>query len=130
MAWIVDNIQWIMLASGVLTLTMAQAVFAPSRTLTALFGETLEGPLARLIVRNWGFLIVASAGMLIYGAFHAEVRPLVLTFCGAGKLCFVSLVFAGGARYAKRQAFLAAILDTVMVILFAAYLAATLAPAL
>lgn len=124
MAWIVDNIQWIMLASGVLTLTMAQAVFAPGRTLTALFGETLEGPLARLIVRNWGFLIVASACMLIYGAFHAEVRSLVLTFCAAGKLCFVALVFAGGARYAKRQAFIAASLDLIMVALFAIYLIA------
>ncbi len=55
------SIKWIMIVSGLLTCTMVYAVIAPQAMLQSTFGETLEGPLALLIVRNWGALIFWSA---------------------------------------------------------------------
>ena len=121
---IVENMQWIMLAAGLLTLTMLQGVFAPRATMQAFFGESIDSRGAELVVRNWAALIAGGGAMLIYAAFNPEWRPLVLVFTGAGKLVFIVLVLAHGGRYLKRQAGLAVALDALMVALFAAYLAA------
>jgi cbb3-type cytochrome oxidase subunit 1 len=68
--WIVRYMRWIMLVSGVLTATMVQAAITPDSALQSNFGETVSGPLAHLVVRNWGALIALVGGMLIYGAFN------------------------------------------------------------
>jgi hypothetical protein len=54
MNWIVRNIKWIMIVSGVLTSSMIYAAIAPQEALTSTFGAALKGPLAEIIVRNWG----------------------------------------------------------------------------
>ena len=99
MAWLVDNMQWVMLVSGVLTCTMIAAAIAPQAALKSMFGETLDGPLAEIVVRNWGALIAISGGMLIYGAYEIEVRPFVLVVVGASKVVFIALVLSQGGRY-------------------------------
>jgi hypothetical protein len=108
--------------SGVLTCTMVYAVFAPQAALTSTFGETLQGPLAEIIVRNWGALITLIGLMLIYGAFITSVRPLVLVIAGASKLVFIPLLLARGSRYLTQQAGIAIAIDAVWVVLFALYL--------
>ena len=52
-----NNIKWIMLISGVLTFTMVFAAITPQLALSSMFGSSLEGPLAEVIVRNWGALL-------------------------------------------------------------------------
>ena len=125
MAWLVDNMQWVMLISGGLTSTMIFAAIAPHAALKSMFGETLEGPLAEVVVRNWGALIAISGGMLIYGAYELDVRPFVLVVVGASKAIFSALVLSQGGRYLTRQAGVAVAFNLVIVGLFAAYLAAT-----
>lgn len=116
------NIKWIMLASGILTCSMIYAAIAPGAALTATFGETLDGPLAEVVVRNWGALITMVGLALIYGAFRPQVRPLVLTIAAASKLVFIALVLAQGSRYLGQQAGIAIAVDFVWVVLFVAYL--------
>ena len=77
MPWLERSIRWIMLVSGIVTCTMIQAAIAPSAALMTSFGETIDGPLANIIVRNWGVLIALVGAMLIYGASRPAVRPLV-----------------------------------------------------
>ena len=122
MSWIFDNFKWVMLVSGVLTCTMVYAVFAPQAALISTFGETLQGPLAEIIVRNWGALITLIGLMLIYGAFSPAVRPLVLVVAGASKLIFIALVLAQGSRFLSQQAGIAIAIDAIWVVLFALYL--------
>jgi hypothetical protein len=122
---ITANIKWIMLASGLLTCTMISAAIAPQAALRGTFGEALTGPVAEIVVRNWGVLITLVGAMLIYGAFHAAVRPLVLVVAAASKLVFILLVLAHGSRYLGQQAGIAIAVDAVWVALFALYLAAT-----
>jgi hypothetical protein len=122
--WIVHNVRWIMLVSGVLTATMVQAAITPDAALQSNFGETVNGPLAHLVVRNWGALIALIGGMLIYGAFDPRQRALALIVAGASKLVFIALVLSEGARYLGYQAGMAVAIDSVMVVLFGWYLAA------
>ena len=120
---IIGNFKWIMLASGLLTQTMVAAAFAPRALFVSMFGEEPQGALAMLLARNWGVLIGLTGAMLIWGAFHVEVRPLVLLVAGASKLTFIGLVLSQPSFRAK--AISAVVIDGVMVALFAAYLLAT-----
>lgn len=123
MNWIVRHIKWIMLVSGALTCTMLFPVFAPEAALQATFGATLQGPVADVVVRNWGALIVLIGAMLIYGAFHPPVRPLVLTVAGLSKLIFMALVLSHGTLFLG-HAGVALVVDGIAVALFAGYLLA------
>jgi len=124
MTWIVANIRWIMIVSGVLTSTMIFAALAPEAALVSTFGETLEGPLAHIVVRNWGALIALMGAMLIYGAFSPFQRPLILIVAGISKLVFLALILSHGQRYLDRAG-IAVVVDLVMVVLFSWYLLAT-----
>ncbi len=125
MNWIVSKMKWIMLVSGVLTCTMIYAAIAPQAALLSTFGESLEGPVAEIVVRNWGALIALSGVLLIYGAYNHPFRPLILIVTGFGKLIFISLVLLHGRNFLSHQAGVAVVVDSVMVLLFLGYLLAT-----
>lgn len=122
MRWLDAKMKWVMLVSGALTCTMLYAALAPQASLRSTFGESIEGPVAEIVTRNWGVLIALVGGMLIYGAFRPAVRPLVLTVAGLSKMAFIGLVLAHGDRFLGEQAGVAIAIDSVMVLLFAAYL--------
>ena len=125
MAWIERSIKWIMLVSGVLTFTMVYAALAPSAALRSTFGESLDGPVANIVVRNWGALIALVGAMLVYGAFRPAVRPLVLVVAGASKVVFIGLVLSAGRQFLGQQLAVSVVVDSAMVLVFAAYLVAT-----
>jgi hypothetical protein len=126
MNWVITKMKWLMLLSGALTCTMVYAVVAPKAALRSLFGEALEGPLAELIVRNWGTLITLIGVMLIYGAFNLQSRPLVLAVASLSKFIFIALVFVYTLQYPGFQAGFTLAIDSVMVVIFVGYLVAVL----
>jgi hypothetical protein len=121
MNWIADKIKWIMLVSGLLTCTLFYAVIAPQAALKSTFGDSLEGQLAEIIVRNWGALITLVGIMQIYGAFNPPIRRFVLVIASISKLTFISLVLIYGRQYLG-QTGIAIAIDSVMVILFIIYM--------
>lgn len=86
-SWIVANIHRIMTLSGILTMTMIYAALAPEAARRSMFGENVSGPVADIVVRNWGALIALVGAMLIHGARKPAVRSLALTVAGASKPC-------------------------------------------
>ena len=122
MNYIESKMKWLMLVAGALTCTMVYAAIAPRAALQSTFGETLDGPLAELIVRNWAILITLVGAMLIYGAFNPAVRPLALVVALVSKLTFVALVLGNGERYLGNQAGIAIAFDFLWVVLIAWYL--------
>ncbi len=118
---IAKNIKWIMLVSGVLTSTLLLAAIAPDSALRMIFGETLEGPLSDIIVRNWGVLVGLVGMLLIYGAFNEHVRKLVLVVATTSKVAFVGLILAFGSNYLSKVGTSIAI-DTLFIVLFVVYL--------
>lgn len=120
--WIHAHIKWIMLLSGAWTSAMFLAAIAPQAALQATFGDTLPGPLAEVIVRNWGALIGLVGVMLIYGAYRPANRPLILVTAGTTKLVFIALVLAQGSRYLVESAAAVIFFDLVAIVLFAVHL--------
>lgn len=119
---IVGQFRWIMLAGGLITLSMLSAAAAPRLTFRMMFGDEPQGPLALLLARSWGALIGLTGAMLVWGAFHPEARTLALLVAGASKLAFIALVL-GHAPY-RAKALVPLVVDSVLVALFAAYLLA------
>jgi CHASE2 domain-containing sensor protein len=122
MQWITTRIKWVMLLSGLLTCTMVYAAIDPQAALRNTFGATLEGPLADIVVRNWGALITLVGALLIYGADRPASRALVLVIAVVSKLCFISLVLVYGQAY-MGKAGVAVVFDLVVVGIFIVYLA-------
>ena len=122
MNWIVAKMKWIMVVSGVLTFSMIYAAVALQAALNSTFGASLEGPLAEIIVRNWGVMIALVGAMLIYGAYKPISRPLILTLASVGKLTFITLVLTYGRQYLGSQAGVVILIDLVMVSLYLSYL--------
>ena len=116
------SIRWVMLVSGLLTCTMFYAAIAPEAALRSNFGEPVEGPVAQIVVRNWGALIGLMGVLLVYGAFSEPVRRTALLVAGASKVVFIALVLSFGQQFLEFQAGVSVIVDSVMVVLFAAYL--------
>ena len=122
MRFFVSNFKWVMLVSGLLTCTMFHGFISPQSLLHSIFGETMEGPLAEIVVRNWGALIGLVGIMLLYGAFKASVRQFVLVIAGTSKIIFIGLVLLYGKQYMGFGAGTAVIADSVMVVLYIIYL--------
>src|SRR5262245_65777412 len=92
MKTVIRSIKPLMIVSGILTTTMVYAAIAPAVALQSTFGESLSGPLAEVIVRNWGVLIALVGLMLIQGAFNPSTRRLALLQACASQLAFIALV--------------------------------------
>lgn len=121
MKFIRNNIKWIMLVGGVLTCTMALAIFAPQMALQRTFGASLEGPLAEVVVRSWGMLVTLVGAMLIVAAYRPVYRPLVLLVAAVSKAALLVLI-AGPGREFVETAMPVILADGLMVMLFTAYL--------
>ena len=107
--------------SRALTCTMVYAAVAPQAALLSTFGETLDGPLADIVVRNWGALIALIGAMLIWGAFNPRSATWRSSSPAPARRLHRSVLSHGG-RYIGRQAGIAIAIDLVWVVLFAWYL--------
>jgi predicted permease len=125
MRFFISNFKWIMLVSGLLTCTMLQAFISPQASLQSNFGQTMEGELSEIIVRNWGALIGLIGIMLIYGAFTDSVRRFVLVIAGSSKVIFILLVLSSPESYMGFGAGTAVVADSFMVALYITYLLQT-----
>lgn len=125
MTWLSKQLRWLMLVSGALTCTMLYAAIAPQAALQSTFGATLDGPVAEIVVRNWGVLVTLVGLMLIYGALVPPARRLVLTVAVMSKAVFIALVLTYGREMLGHQVGVAVAVDAVWVLLFGAYLAGT-----
>ena len=122
MRFFVEKFKWIMLASGLLTCTMFFGFVSPQASMESNFGETMKGPLAEIIVRNWSALIGLMGITLIYGAFVESLRRFALVIAGASKAIFIALVLIFGKQFLGFGAGVAVVADSIMVVMYAAYL--------
>lgn len=109
-----------MIIAGLFTIGMIFAVINPDAALKMFFGgETLNGDLANVIVRNWGFLITGLGILLIYGAYNPEYRSLILIIASTSKTFFIVSFISYGYL---EEAALAIITDSIIVLFSVFYL--------
>jgi hypothetical protein len=97
--FIIKNIKWVMLVSGVLTFTMFYGFFAPEAALESMFGASFNGTLESIIVRSWCALVGLIGAILIYGALNEKSRVFSISVATVSKVIFVSLVMIFGQEY-------------------------------
>jgi len=97
--FIIKNIKWVMLVSGVLTFTMFYGLFAPQAALESMFGVSFSGTLETIVVRSWCALVGLMGAILIYGALDDRSRVFSISVATVSKVIFVSLVMFYGQEF-------------------------------
>jgi hypothetical protein len=119
---LVSHIELILLLTGLATSGALVMCLAPTLALKTLFGKASSDAVSLLIARHWGLLIFLVGALLIYAAYHAEIRVSALVLASAEKTAFALGVFASPLRRC-RMAFVAALADAGMAALYLIYLA-------
>lgn len=99
MNFIINNIKWVMLISGLLTATMFYGLFAPQEALESMFGVAFNGTLESIVIRSWCALVGLIGTLLVYGAFSERNRGFALSVATISKVIFVSLILIYGREY-------------------------------
>jgi len=121
MNFIIKNIKWVMLVSGVMTCTMFYGLFAPQAVLESIFGVSFNGTLENIVIRSWSALVGLIGAILIYGFFSQKNRVFSITVAAFSKVVFVSLVLLYGQEFLGK-ATPAIAMDCVVIILSVVYL--------
>ena len=72
------HIEWILLITGLATAGVLVVFLAPVPMMKLLFGQAPSDALSIFIARHWGLLVSLVGALLIYAAYHPEVRAPTL----------------------------------------------------
>jgi hypothetical protein len=92
------NTSTILIVTGAITAGTGVGAFAPAAVLRFLFGATAPDGLTVMITRHWALLVALIGGLLIYAAYHPEMRLAVMVAAIAEKLAIGLLIFTGPWR--------------------------------
>ncbi|HEY1882058.1 MAG TPA: hypothetical protein VGG51_03330 [Candidatus Cybelea sp.] len=111
----------VLLITGIITLSTGVGLLMPRNALGMLFGIDTTDAATLLLGRHWSLLIGLVGGLLIYAAYHPEIRAAVMVVGVIEKLALGALVIASPLR--KRPPTLAAAgADAVMALLYIFFL--------
>jgi hypothetical protein len=68
------QIEWILLITGLATAGAIVMFLAPVYSMKTLFGQSPADALGLLIARHWGLLVFLVGGLIVYAAYHPQVR--------------------------------------------------------
>ncbi len=112
-----------LLVTGAITAGAGIVAIAPNSALKLVFGTDRVDALTTVIARHWGLLVALVGGLLMYAAYHPEVRVPVMVVAVAEKLAIGGLIVASRFR-TKPGAVIVACADSAMALLYVAILAA------
>src|SRR5262249_25330248 len=116
------HIELILLITGLATAGVLVVFVAPVAVMKVLFGQVPSDALSLLIVRHWGLLVGLVGALLIYAAYHAEVRVPTLIVAIVEKAALVLGVSV--SPFLRRPTVLVmALADTGMAAMYFLYLA-------
>jgi hypothetical protein len=92
------HIELILLLTGLATTGALVLFLVPVTMMKMLFGQAPSDSLSLLIVRHWGLLICLVGILLMYAAYHAELRVPTLIVTVVEKVAFALGVFLSPFR--------------------------------
>lgn len=113
----------ILVATGLYTAGAVLQLFAPRTSLALIFGIRTDDRFTLLIARHWGLLAALVGTLLVYSAFHSEVRAPVVVVAITEKLVLAGLVFFGSWKRTP-AATRTAVVDVAIAVLLLLVLAA------
>ena len=115
------QIELILLITGLATAGALVLFLAPVTMMKMLFGQAPSDALSLLIARHWGLLVCLVGALLIYAAYHAEIRVPVLIVASAEKAAFVLGMFSSPFRR-RPTVLVMALADAGMAVVYLMYL--------
>jgi hypothetical protein len=115
-------IELVLLITGLATAGAVVLFLAPAATMRRIFGQAPSDALGVLIARHWGLLIFLVGVLLIYAAYHAEVRVPTLIVAVTEKAVFALGMFISPFRR-RPIALVIALADAGMAAVYVIYLA-------
>jgi hypothetical protein len=82
------QIELILLITGLATASALVVFLAPATSMKMLYGQSPSDALSILIARHWGLLICLIGALLIYAAYHTEIRVPTLIVAIVEKTVF------------------------------------------
>jgi hypothetical protein len=111
----------VLIATGLLTALAGIGFVAPRAFFAILLGVRTNKATTILIARHWSLLLALVGGLLVYAAYHAEVRRPIMVVATVEKLTLAALIVASPLR--GRVITVAAVsADVVMALLYVFFL--------
>jgi hypothetical protein len=115
------QIEMILLITGLATAGALVLFLAPVTMMKMLFGQAPDDALSLLIARHWWLLVCLVGALLIYAAYHAEIRVPTLIVAIVEKAAFALGMFI--SPFHRRPAVLVmALADAGMAAVYVMYL--------
>jgi hypothetical protein len=92
------QIELILVITGVATAGALTLTLAPDMMMNMLFGQAPADALSLLIARHWALLVGLVGALLIYAAYHAEIRVPTLLVAIVEKAAFALGIFLSPFR--------------------------------
>jgi hypothetical protein len=115
------QIELILLLTGLATAGALVMFLSPVAMMRLLFGQAPADALGLLIARHWGLLVGLVGALLIYAAYHAEVRAPTLIIAIGEKAAFALGVLLSPLRR-RPTVLVMALADAGMAAVYSIYL--------
>jgi hypothetical protein len=115
------QIELILLITGLATAGALALFLAPVPMMKMLFGQAPSDALSLLIVRHWGLLVFLVGALLVYAAYHAEVRVPTLIVAIVEKVAIAVGMLLSPFRQ-RRAVLVMAVADAAMAGVYVMYL--------
>jgi hypothetical protein len=112
----------ILVITGIATASMIAALFAPAMVLGQLFVEPPTDAASLAVTQHWGLLVFCFGALLVYAAYHPEVRKPVLVVTIVEKIALVAGIILLPLPL-RSGAYVAAASDATFTTLYLLYLA-------
>jgi hypothetical protein len=116
------HIELILLITGLATAGALALFLAPVTMMNMLFGQAPADALSLIIARHWGLLVCLVGALLVYSAYHAEIRVPTMVVAIVEKAAFALGVFITPFRR-RRAVLVMALADAGMAGVYLMYLA-------
>jgi hypothetical protein len=119
---IADHIYIILLISGAFTMLPIVVFLLPTRGPKLLFGVDAPDGAGGLFTRHWSLLAPSLAALLIYAAWHPELRAPLMLAAGIEKAGLIGLILADWKKPHTAHMRPILVFDLVIVLVYAVYL--------
>lgn len=119
---VTEHIRTILLVSGAFTLMPIVQLFLPKLGPKLLFGIDPPEGAGGLFTRHWSLLAPCFGALLIYAAWHPEIRTPLMLLAAIEKSGLVAFIIADRKKPHAARMLPIAIFDSIIVSVYAIYL--------
>jgi hypothetical protein len=119
---ITDHIQIVLLLSGAFTLLPILVFLLPTRGPKLLFGIDAPDGAGGLFTRHWSLLAPSLGALLIYAAWHPELRAPLMLAAAIEKAGLIGLILTDWKKAHTARMRPIVIIDLIIVVVYAVYL--------